>query len=427
MGDKTIRWISVIVIVFCVFISGIAVGTISVSVERINENLDELKSLAGSSEMFLAGTDSAKDDEAVQGLFEPFWETWDLLHTLYVDQPLDDNAMMEGAIEGMIASLGDKHTRYSDPESYQAEIESMAGEYQGIGAYVDATGEYAEISTPIPGSPAEAAGLQPHDLIIAVNGEDMTGVDPSVTVTRMRGPEGTKVTLTIRRGDEEPFDLEIERRRIEVADVEGKMLDSGIAYIQLTQFGEKTTEQLKASLKELMSQKPTGLILDLRNNGGGFLDTCVEIASEFLPSGELVAIEIEGDGTETEYKTHRGSGKAQKIPMVILINGGSASASEILTGALRCHERAEIIGETSYGKGSVQVQPTLSNGGAVSVTIARWYTPDRVLVHGVGITPDITVELTEEDVLAQKDTQLEAAENFLLGKPIEEEMPEENL
>jgi len=334
----------------------------------------------------------------------------------FVDQPLDDNAMMEGAIKGMISSLNDPHTRYADPEEYKNEVESAAGEYQGIGAYVDVTGDYVRISSAIPGSPAEEAGLRKDDLVIALNGKDMTGVDPNDVLLDIRGPEGTTVLLTIKRGEEEPFDVEIERRRIETASVEGEMLESGIAHITMSQFGDNTTKELRETLESLMKKKPKGLILDLRNNGGGWLTTAVDTASEFLPAGTTVLLEKEGDGTETTYETHRRGGRALDIPMVVLINEGSASASEIVTGALRCNDRAVVIGKTSYGKGSVQIQPQLSNGGAVSVTIARWYMPDGTLIHGVGIAPDIEVDLTEEDYQNEKDPQLNAAVEYLLGE-----------
>lgn len=333
----------------------------------------------------------------------------------FVDQPLDDNALMEGAIRGMISALGDPHTRYADPDEYQSEVDSSAGNYQGIGAYVDVTGDYVKINSTISGSPAEEAGLQSGDLVIALNGKDVTGIDPSVVLLDIRGPEGSSVTLTIQRGEEEPFDVEIVRRRIETASVEGEMKENNIAYISMEQFGDKTTQELRTVLDDLMKNNPKGLILDLRDNGGGWLNTAIETASEFLPVGTTVLLEKDGDGTETVYKTQRGGGRALDVPMVVLINQNSASASEIVTGALLVHERATIIGKTSYGKGSVQIQPELSNGGAVSVTIARWYMPDGTLIHGVGIKPDIEVEYTAEDFENGIDPQLDAAIEFLTG------------
>ncbi len=421
MNLKTIRILAYVVIIACIFVSGVSSGVIFESVGIIRQNAGDIETFTRSAE-FLMATQRTQDlsDEDYEAylseLFTPFWESWDLLHAYFVDQPLDDDAMLEGAIRGMISALGDPHTRYANPDEYQEEVESSAGEYQGIGAYVDVTGDYVKVSSVMPGSPAEEAGLRTGDLVIGLNGEDVTGIDPSVVLLDIRGPEGTKVRLTILRGDEEPFDVDVERRKIETVSVEGELLDGNIAYISMSQFGDKTTDELRDMLDELMKNDPAGLILDLRGNGGGWLTTAVDTASEFLPSGTLVLIEKEGDGTETKYRTHRRGGRALDVPMVVLIDGGSASASEIVTGALRCAERATVIGKTSYGKGSVQIQPELSNGGAVSVTIARWYLPDDTLIHGVGIVPDIEVDYTEEDFQNGLDPQLDAAIEFLTGK-----------
>lgn len=416
MNLKTVRIIAAAVIVICIFFTGIGLGIIIESVGVIGQRAGELQGYVNSSDFMLAvGGEKTSGSEAVEKLFEPFWESWDLLHMYFVDRPLDDNAMMEGAIRGMISALDDPHTRYADPEEYQAEVDSAAGNYQGIGAYVDVTGEYVKINSTMSGSPAEEAGLQSGDLVIALNGEDVTGKDPNLVLYDIRGPEGTPVTLTIRREGTDPFDVEIVRRRIETASVEGEMLENGIAYISMDQFGDKTTQELHDTLDTLMKEKPQGLIFDLRNNGGGWLNTAIETASEFLPLNTVVLSEKDADGNETIYKTQRGGGRALDIPMVVLINENSASASEIVTGALHCHNRATVIGKTSYGKGSVQIQPELSNGGAISVTIARWYMPDGTLIHGVGIEPDIEVDYTIEDANNGVDPQLDAAIEFLTG------------
>ena len=417
MKLKVVRIIAYIVIVGCIFVTGVSMGVIIQSAGVIAETVQEIPETANSADFLIDyGKDkNGSQDDEVDKLFGPFWQAWDLLHYYYVDQPLDDNAMMEGAIRGMISALGDPHTRYATPQEYKEEQDSSAGEYQGIGAYVDVSGDYVTIISAIPGSPAEEADLRKDDKVIAVNGKDVTGINPNTVLYDIRGPEGTAVVLTILRGEEEPFDVEIVRRKIESASAEGKMLENNIAYISMTQFGDKTTQELRAALDELMKQNPDGLILDLRNNGGGWLTTAIETASEFLPLGTTVLIEKEGDGTETVFETEKGGGRALNVPMVVLINGGSASASEIVTGALRCADRATIIGTTSYGKGSVQIQPQLENGGAVSVTIARWYMPDNTLIHGVGIEPDIVVEYTEEDAANEIDPQLDAAVEYLLG------------
>ena len=418
MNYRTVRIVSIVIIVICIFFTGISAGIIIESLGIVGRQVAEIRDSAGNADFMIAlGGEKTSNDKETEKLFEPFWESWDLLHMYFVDQPLDDNAMMEGAIRGMISALGDKHTRYADPDEYQSEVDSSAGNYQGIGAYVDVTGEYVKINSTMNGSPAEEAGLQSGDLVIAVNGNDVTGIDPSVVLLDIRGPENSSVTLTIRREGVDPFDVDIIRRRIETASVEGKMLDDGIAYISMDQFGDKTTQELRETLDTLMKNNPKGLIFDLRNNGGGWLNTAIETASEFLPVGTTVLLERDGDGVETVYKTQQGGGRALDVPMVVLINENSASASEIVTGALMVNDRAAVIGKTSYGKGSVQIQPELSNGGAVSVTIARWYMPDGTLIHGVGIKPDIEVDYTVEDFESDVDPQLDAAIEYLTKKP----------
>ncbi len=348
-------------------------------------------------------------------LFKPFWQAWQIVHDQYVDQPVDDTALMRGAIRGMMDALGDKHSSYMDPVQYKQAETSLAGEYEGIGAWVDLTGDYLTIISPIPNTPAEKAGLKSGDQVIAIDGEDMTGVASEIAHQKVLGPAGTNVTLTIKReGVDAPFDVTITRAKVTVPSVESKMLDNNIAYVQIIQFGEKTTSELKSQLKDLMNQNPKGLILDLRNNGGGYRDTAVDVLSQFLPAGKIAMYEEYGDGTKQEFKTS-GRGLATDIPMVVLINEGSASASEITAGALQDYGRAQLVGVTSYGKGSVQVWTALDNNeGAVRVTIARWLTPNSRQINGVGLTPDLKVEITADQIKAGEDPQLDQAVNLLL-------------
>jgi carboxyl-terminal processing protease len=350
-------------------------------------------------------------------LFAPFWEAWDLLQENYVDQPLDEEALMRGAIEGMMSSLGDPHTTYMNPEQFRRASAPLEGEYEGIGAYVDITGEYLKIISPMPDSPAEKAGLKPNDTIVAVNGEDMTGEDGNLVLKRILGPAGTEVTLTIQReGETETFDVTITRAKIIMPSAEGEMLEDGIAYVRIYTYGDKTMTELRAALKELMAQKPSGLIVDLRNNGGGYLHTAIDVTSQFVKGDQIVMYEEFGDGSREEFKSKSG-GLAINIPIVVLVNGGSASAAEITAGALQDLGRAELVGTTTFGKGSVQRWSPLSNEeGAVRITIARWYTPDDRQIHEIGIEPDHVVELTEEDVEAELDPQLDKAVELLKNK-----------
>ena len=349
--------------------------------------------------------------EELQALFAPFWEAWNLIHQNFVDQPVDDVALMRGAIDGMMQALGDQHSTYMDPEEYKQANEGLEGSYEGIGAYVDTTADYLTVTSPITGSPAEEAGLLPGDKIIGIDGEDMTGIDAELARRKVLGPAGTTVVLTIfREGEDAPFDVSIVRARIVIASAEGEMLEGNIAYLQVTTFGPNTMPELSAALQELMPQNPKAIILDLRNNGGGYLQTSVEVTSQFIAEG-VVLYEQYGDGTRTTYEVVPGGMATDSdIPMIVLINEGSASASEIVAGALQDSGRAKLLGTVSYGKGSVQNWIPLSNeNGAVRITIAKWLTPNENTIHEIGLTPDYPVELTEDDRKADKDPQLDEA------------------
>ena len=350
-----------------------------------------------------------------QTLFAPFWETWNIIHDQYVDQPVDDVKLMQGAINGMMEALGDKHSTFMDPQTFESANAELAGSYEGIGAYVDTTADYLTIISPMPGSPAEKAGLQNGDKIIKIDGEDMTGINGELARRKVLGPAGSTVIITVSRKDvPEPLEFSIVRDKIVVKSATGEMLENDIAYMQVNTFGENTTIELTAALTELMAQNPKGLVLDLRNNGGGYLSTSVEVTSQFISDG-VVLYEKFGDGKQNEFKALPG-GLATEIPMVVLINEGSASASEIVAGALQDYGRAKLIGVVSYGKGSVQNWIPLSNDqGAVRVTIAKWYTPNDNTIDGVGLTPDVYVTMTEEDYKADLDPQLDAAVETLLA------------
>lgn len=358
-----------------------------------------------------ATTDEEK--QALDTLFIPFWETWTYIHEQYIDQPVDDTKLLQGAIAGMLDSLGDKHTGYMNPEQYQEATTPLDGSYEGIGAYVDVTGKLLTIISPIPGSPAESAGLKSGDTVIKVNGEDVTGQDPSVVLKSVKGPSGSEVTLTIQRDEEEPFEVTIVREKIELSSVISEMRGDGIAYVALTTFGENSGAELQMALTELMDQNPKGLVFDLRYNSGGYLTTAIEVLSQFIADG-VVMYEQQGNGEVLTFNAKPG-GLATEIPLVVLVNEGSASASEITAGAIQDLNRGVIVGTQTYGKGSVQNWIPLENEqGAVRITIARWLTPNRRQISEIGLTPDVVVEITEEDFTAGKDPQLEKAVEILL-------------
>ncbi len=351
-----------------------------------------------------------------QELFKAFWQTWDLVNSKYVKQPVDQTAMMRGAIKGMLESLGDEHTSYLDPVMYQAANAQLQGEeYTGIGAWVDTSRKYLTIISPMPDSPAEKAGLKPNDQIIAIDGVDMTGVTGEVARQKVLGPDGSIVRLTIQRGDLAPFDVSVTRAAIKAPSVDSRILVGNVAYVHLFTFGDKTIGELQSALKNLMPQKPVGLILDLRNNGGGYLDTAIQVASQFIPDGTLM-YEQYADGSK-ETLTAQSGGLATQIPIVVLVNEGTASASEIVAGAIQDRGRGRLVGVTTYGKGSVQTYVGLvDQQGAVRVTVAYWLTPNGRLINKLGLTPDVSVPLTDQDLSSGQDSQLAKAVELLTQK-----------
>jgi len=347
-------------------------------------------------------------------LFVPFWQTWTLVHDEYVDQPVNNEVLMRGAIRGMLEALGDPHTSYLDPTQYQQLNAALQGNasYEGIGAWVDTTADYLTIIGPIPGSPAEKADLRTGDKIIAVDGKDMTGIDSELVRQRVIGPAGSHVTLTILRSGQDPFDVSITRASITIPSVDYRMLDNNIAYVRVLIFADNTKDQLKAALEDVLAKKPTGLVLDLRNNGGGYLKSAIDVASEFIDSGVIVYEEY-GDGRRNTYEALRG-GLATDIPMVVLVNQGTASASEIVAGAIQDTGRGQLVGVTTYGKGSVQLSNVLKNQeGAVNITVAHWLTPKKRAINGIGLKPDVEVPITDQDLSAKRDPQLQKAVELL--------------
>ncbi len=349
----------------------------------------------------------------LENLFKPFWRTWEMVHQMFVNQPVNDTELMRGAIKGMLASLGDEHTSYIDPDLLRQETIQLSGEYEGIGAWVDTTGEFLLITRPMPDSPAEKAGVKPGDKVVKIDGEDMTGKDGNYALSKVLGPAGTVVNLTILRKDQtDPIEISITRAKIDVASVNSKVVSGDIGYIQILTFGDKTGPELKSALRSLLAQNVKGLVVDLRFNGGGLVTSAVDVGSQFLKSGVLMYEEY-GTGEVKEFKIRPG-GLATEIPLVMLVNEGSASASEIVAGAIQDTGRGKLVGVTTYGKGSVQNWIDLPDDqGAVRITIARWLSPDRRQINKLGLTPDKVVPMTEKDYTDGKDPQLDAAVELL--------------
>ncbi|MGA2504347.1 MAG: S41 family peptidase [Anaerolineales bacterium] len=393
-----------IILVVCLFGSGFVVGNF----------VPVLKPVSGSTLSSTPGADQGGTPADLQSQFAPFWQAWTLVHQKYVDQPVDNTKLVQGAISGMMNALGDPHTGYSTPLETTDLNNSLAGAFDGIGAYVDTRGAYLTITQTIPGYPAAKAGLQSGDQIIAVNGQDVTGMDPDIVrLTKVMGPAGTSVQLTIQRtGVDKPLQFTITREHIVIPFVTSKMLANNLAYIQVTQFGDTAASDFHNQLSQLMAQNPAGMILDLRNNPGGYLNAAVSIASEFINHGVIVS-EKNSDGTVTPYVATSG-GLATSIPLVVLVNGNSASASEIVSGAIQDDGRGKLVGELTYGKGSVQEYFPLSDGGLARITVAKWLTPSGRTIDKIGLTPDQVVTLTQADITAGRDPQLDAAIQLLL-------------
>ena len=342
----------------------------------------------------------------VAATFTPFWEVWHLLHAKYFELPLNNEQLVAGAINGLLATLGDPNTRYLSPEAEADARADSEGEMEGIGILVEFVEEQITIVSPLEGSPAEAAGLKTGDILRQVDGVDLAGMDLSQAANLVRGPAGTTVHLVIER-DGQSLVFDVQRDVLKIPSVRGEMVAGNLAYIRLSRFAEPTPAELKQLLETLLANDPAGIILDLRGNPGGSLDSVVAIADQFLDEG-LVATEKYGDGQEVVFRA-TAEGLAQQLPLVVLMDGGSASASEVLAGAIQDRQRGLIIGTLSFGKGTVQSWYGLNNGGGVRITVAHWLTPNGHWVHGQGLTPDIVVDPAGDD----NDNQLQTAIDYL--------------
>ncbi|MEW5720528.1 MAG: S41 family peptidase [Chloroflexota bacterium] len=344
------------------------------------------------------------------------WEAWHYVQQDFYKAPLDPDTLAEGSVAGMVRALGDPHTAFTDAKHAVISRTSLEGSFEGIGATVEMREGRFTIVSPIKGSPAEKAGLLPNDIIVQADDTVIQNMDITQAIALVRGPKGTEVTLLIQRGTQAPFKVKVVRDVIHTPFVESRMIEgTQIAYLRLNQFGATAPDEMRAALRELLAQNPTGLVFDLRRDPGGYLGVAVDVASQFLKGGQIVLIEKDKQGVTQELKAKNG-GLATNIPMVLLIDGGSASASEIVAAALKDYNRATLIGVKTYGKGSVQNVHTLSDKSELRVTIARFFSPLGNEINGVSVAPDIEVKITEEDTANQRDPQLDAAVKFLQNR-----------
>ncbi|MCL5107800.1 MAG: S41 family peptidase [Chloroflexi bacterium] len=338
---------------------------------------------------------TAKEPDSIQSTFSVFWEAWDLVQKHYVDRSaIDPKIQTYGAIEGMLDSLGDVgHTRFLSPDALRSEEEALSGQFEGIGAHMVLRDGKPTVLAPIPGSPAQQAGLRPGDVIEAVDGKDVIGQRLDDVVKLVRGPAGTSVTLKVLHADQTtPVDITVVRAQINVPSVMWAMLPgTNVTHVLVSQFAERATTELVDALQAAQQQGAKAVILDLRNDPGGLRDEAVGVASQFLKDG-LVLIEVSADGQRQEFPVKPG-GVAQAIPLAILVNDGTASSAEIVAGALQDHKRGPVIGTTTLGTGTVLSIYKLSDGSAIFLGTEGWLTPNGRRIWHQGITPDITVAL----------------------------------
>ncbi|MDP3981938.1 MAG: S41 family peptidase [bacterium] len=346
--------------------------------------------------------------------FSLFWQAWNVIQSQYVDENIDIHKMVQGAISGMVSSVGDPYTVFMDASDTKRFLEDVDGSFEGIGAEIGFREEELRIIAPLKGTPAERSGLRAGDYIIQINGEVTRSMTVEKAVSLIRGKKGTEVVLLIgREAWEAPQDISIRRDTIVIPSLEVEVLEGNIGYIRLYHFSRNAKTDFDKAAATMLDHGVKGIVLDLRNNPGGLLHIAQDMAGWFLDRGQVVVYQVLRSG-ERESLIVNGNGRLRSVPIVVLINEGSASASEILAGALRDHRGAMLVGQDSFGKGSVQTIENLQDGSSLKVTIARWMTPAGYIISDKGLVVDDAVEMTEEDELAGLDPQRDRAIELLL-------------
>lgn len=360
----------------------------------------------------LGNTTTTVDEDAFD--FNIYWEAWDALRSNFVyKNKIKDKEMFYDSVKGLAASADDPYTVFMTPTETKDFANDLAGTFEGIGAEVGMRNEIITIIAPLSGMPAEKAGLKAGDKVYAIDGQSALGLTVDEAVKKIRGTKGTVVTLTIIRDKEtSPRQIKIERGVIVVKSVSVTYRTDGVAVIKVSNFNDDTLSLFNDAVKQINAKKPKGIILDLRNNPGGYLDTAVAMASEWVKEGPIV-LEQFGDGKRNEY-TALGNPQLGGYKTIVLVNSGSASASEIVAGALRDYNKATLVGENTYGKGSVQTIRELSDGSSMKITVATWMTPNGDYINEKGLAPQIEVKLTATDVEKNKDPQLQKALDLIL-------------
>lgn len=350
----------------------------------------------------------SKDETAVR----TFEEVWAAIHDRYVDGQVDDAALVRGAIRGLVGGLGDPYSTYFDPVEAKEFADEIKGTFEGVGMEIGFKENQLAIIAPLPGTPAERAGLQAGDIILQIDAQDTDGWSIDQAIKKIRGPKGSTVVFVIRRNQDEPKEISVVRDTIVVSTVTAKMLtvdQHQVGYIKISSFTEDTVAKVRQEIQGQLAKSAEGFVIDLRNNPGGLLDASVDIASIFV-SDHVIVSEVDQSGRRQDLRS-TGGRLVDAQPVTVLVNGGSASASEIVAGALQDLGRATIIGQQTFGKGSVQQLDDLPDGSTLKLTIAKWYTPKNRSISEQGITPDIVVEPGTDSA---SDPQLDRATNELI-------------
>jgi len=350
--------------------------------------------------------------------FSLFWNTWNILQEEYVNRGnMDVQKMVYGAISGMVKAVGDPYTVFLPPDETKLFKEDVSGEFQGVGMEIGMRNGEITIISPIEGSPAQSAGLKANDVILEINGTSTKDMIVDEAVKLIRGPKGTRVTIKVfRNGWKEPKDFTLTRDIIKVPAVKAESMQNGeIAYFKIYSFSENADSEFTTAANSILNTKAKKIIIDLRDNPGGYLEVAQDIAGWFLKRGDLVTIEDFGPNIERKEYKAAGNERFLNYPVVILMNEGSASGSEILAGALRDDRSVPLIGKTSFGKGSVQILEDMRGGSTLKITVAKWLTPKGYSISEKGLEPDTAVDLTEADIAANKDPQLDKAIEILNG------------
>ena len=352
--------------------------------------------------------------------FDIFWEAWSYVKGEYAGEDVTDAQLFYGAMEGLVYALEDPYSMFLEPKTSEEFQKEISGSFDGIGAEIGIRNNVLTIISPLTGSPADNAGLKAGDKVLEIDGESTQNMSLFSAVENIRGEKGTTVDITVYRDNEDDTrTISVVRDEIDIESVEWKMLDGNIAYIQLKHFNTDTLGDFAKAANDVVSKKSRGIILDLRNNPGGLLRTAVEIASYWIGGDQIIVIEKNRGEDIVGEKAINENAYFENLPTVVLVNRGSASGSEILAGALQDYGLAVVVGETTFGKGSVQDFRTFRDGSSIKLTVAEWLTPSGRHINGVGIDPDREVELTEEDWNNDKDPQLDEAVSVVLNATVE--------